>query len=307
MDNLNPGNESSEANQEVDLLEGVTFDGKELPGEQQSSEDQDLGNKGDGNEEEVVVVVAPKDRKPEDEKKDDETPKFINQDKVNKVINEKHRKMREAEEKAIELERKNTELQQKLSAFTMDKRPDIPQLPDPLSPDIVALTATRDKAIEAAAVFDLNAKNEQETKLRQEQSVRQAQEATINTQVQAFGQRAAELGYVPAQLAQAERTVVSHLGRANPLNQWLLGQDDGPLLVDFLSQNLHFTEQLSKMQPTDAAIKIRSFMPGVAKITPQQTEQERLLNNPAPAKRQASSIRNKVQTKDPYLQGVKFS
>lgn len=307
MDNLNPGNESSEANQEVDLLEGVTFDGEEMSGKEESSDDQDLENKGKGNDEEVVVVVAPKDRKPEDEKKKDE-PKFINQEKVNKVINEKHRKMREAEERVQALEEKSLKLEQQLAAFTAQKRPAIPDTPDPLDPNIVALTVTRDKAIADAAAFDVKANQTVEERRQQQQRQQEQAAQEVNTQVQQFGKRAADLGYTPEKLAESERLVVSHLGSNNPLNRWILGQEDGPLLVDFLSQNLHFTEQLSKVSPTDAAIKIRSFMPGVQQQpAPGQTEQERLLNNPAPAKRQNSNSRNSVKTTDPYLQGVKFS
>lgn len=300
MTNLDPmaGSEPVE-----DSLEGVTFDGEELPSLDASSKVEELTT---SKEDEVVLVVAPKDRKPGDEGVLEEPQPYINQKAVTKVINEKHRKMREAEERADAADTKAAALEQKLNALNTPSRPVVPQLPDPLDPDIVAKTAVRDQAIKSAAEFDFRANSLTQSKVQEAQLSAAKATEEVQLLVSDYGKRVVALGYDPKESAEAEQVVVSYLGRTNPLNPWILGQEDGPLIVDFLSQNPQLTQKLASMAPTSAAVKIRSYLAAPTATTP-QSPQEQLLNNPAPAKRTIRNSRTSTVKENEFLKGVTFS
>jgi len=236
---------------------GITFDDSDAP-QSQGAEPRIV-------EEEVQESEGQPDSPDDSASAADDTDKTQavkfdekQQEKVNELIAAKVRKQHEAERKAEKLERELQEVRAKLPQQT---RPDIPPLPDPFiltESDYKAKIAEREQAIRTAASYDAEvAINE-----RRVQEARQAAEVAKNealtNEVRSYSQRAVKLGITPEEL-QSAGGIVAQFGLGgpdHPLTQVLLADEQGPLIVKYLSKNLVELEQIAAMSPIQAAIKI---------------------------------------------------
>jgi hypothetical protein len=199
------------------------------------------------------------------------------QEKVNELIASKVRKQHEAERKAERLER---ELQEFKSKLPQQTRPDIPPLPDPFiltESEYKAKIEEREQAIRVAAGYDaevvLNERRAQEAR----QAADAAKNEALANEVRSYSQRAVKLGMTPEEL-QSAGGIMAQFGLGgpeHPLTQVLLADEQGPLIVKYLSKNIMELEQIAAMNPIQAAIKIATEIK--SKAVPLKTKV-----NPAP-------------------------
>jgi len=192
-----------------------------------------------------------------------------------KVIGEKTFKAREAERKAELAEQKLRELEAQLPK---ENRPQIPPLPDPYDADYDQKIAARDKAISAAAAFDAK---QEVARGHQEQAQRQrfeAKQADLYKTAVAYKERSDKLG-IPAADLQSAATSLSNFGISEDLTQFLLKDDQGPLMTMYLARNPVVLERLatfgpiemghyiaSDIKPKLAAVKSRTQAPAPADV-----------------------------------------
>lgn len=192
-----------------------------------------------------------------------------------KVIGEKTFKAREAERKAEAAEAKLREVEARLPK---ENRPAVPPVPDPYDADYESKIAARDKAISQAAAFDAR----QETiKSHHEAAERQrleAKQADLYKTAVAYKERSDKLG-IPAPDLQSAATALSNFGITDDLTQFLLKDDQGPLMTMYLARNPVVLERMAGLSPLEmghyiasaikpqlAAVKTRTQAPDPADV-----------------------------------------
>ena len=179
----------------------------------------------------------------------EETPPdgFIGLDKHQKEVNHQHRKFRDeerdrvkAEERASTAEKQLDELKQKQAEVV------IPAVPDPYSETYQADIKERDEAI--AAQTKQNAANETAVAERkQKDEARVADDnAALEKRVAAFDSNMVTHGLNPIETKAAADTIIGY-GISDTFQDILLEDPDGPLFVNYLSQNPVELEEMNRM------------------------------------------------------------
>ncbi len=171
-----------------------------------------------------------------------------------KVIGEKTFKAREAERKAEAAEQRLRQLE---AQQPKENRPAVPPLPDTYDAYYDAKMAARDKAISQAAAFDAK----QETlKSQREDNERQrfkAQQDELYKTAVTYKERSDKLGISAPDLQKAAADL-STFGITEDLTQFLLKDDQGPLMTMFLSRNPVELERMTSMSPVEMGAYIAS-------------------------------------------------
>lgn len=168
-------------------------------------------------------------------------------------------KQREAERETQRLRRELDEVKARLP---QQSRPMIPETPDPFAysdQEYRQRMAYRDQALVQAAHWDQqqNGLKHQE-QVRQNDLARKQQEVMVNN-IKTYSDRAVKLGMKPEEL-QAAGNKVSQFGIDDSLVRHILNDEHGPLITKYLSQNLQELEDLSYMEPMDAAVRISTVI-----------------------------------------------
>lgn len=180
---------------------------------------------------------------------------------LNEAIGKKVFKQREAER---ERDRLAKELEELKKQVPKERRPEVPDLPDPyaLTDDQYrAQQAKRDDALRSAAAYDAKqlALQEQVSRAREQQE--QARHTQLREQVGAYAQRATKLGIKPEELQEASHVCGAFgLGGDDALTQFILDDDQGPLITKYLAKNPLELEKLVAMPATQAAVRIATFI-----------------------------------------------
>lgn len=195
----------------------------------------------------------PSELAPDSEPEHEENPEDneINQEKVNEVINKKHRLWKEAEEKNAELQRQLAEIQAQNHKYSA---PEIPAPPDPFDDDYEVKLKQREDAIIARARYDaeqqqIDFRNQQ---LKQ-QMVAQQQQKLIDT-AKSYSDRAKKYGIKPQDLQTAGNTVAQYV--SPELSQLILEDERGPLITQYLGRNPLELAQIAELPPVQAALHI---------------------------------------------------
>jgi len=176
---------------------------------------------------------------------------------LNEAIGKKVFKQREAERERDRLAKELEELRKQVPA---QRRPEVPELPDPYAltdEQYKAQQAKRDQALREAAAFDARQQslNEQAQRLQAQQE--QARQDELMAVVGTYTQRAKALGVKPEELQEASQVCGAFgLGGNDPLTQFILADDQGPLITKYLAKNPLELEQLVAMPATQAAVRI---------------------------------------------------
>lgn len=192
-----------------------------------------------------------------------------------KVIGEKTFKAREAERKAEAYEARLRELEAQLPK---ENRPTVPAMPDPYDADYEQKVAARDQAIKSAAAYDAR---QEVVKAQREQAERQrfeAKQADLYKTAVAYKERSDKLG-IPAPDLQNAAAALSSFGISEDLTQFLLKDDQGPLMTMYLARNPVVLEQMASLGPIEmghyiasaikpklAAVKTRTQAPDPADV-----------------------------------------
>ena len=192
---------------------------------------------------------------------------------VDGIVGKKVYNAREAERRADSLKRENDELRRQLPTET---RPVVPTVPDRYDFDndeaYSQAVAGRDALIGNAAAFD---ERQSQAEINRNVEQRMAQEATFiehQKDAQSYSNRALELGIKQQDLLVAGQMVAS-IGIQDEIAGFILKDEAGPLITQFLAANPLVLDEISRMSPMDAAIQITSVIkPKVAELMPRTTQ-----------------------------------
>lgn len=223
----------------------------------------------------------------------------IDQDKVQKAINKQHAKFREEERKRIEAE-KRAEEAEKLAAELREKNSviEIPPMPDAYDEDYDAKVKVRDEAIRRKAEQDAlktSAENDAEAKKK---AAENASAEAFNEKVTAYQNKAVGLGVKPEEMASAGELVGSYIQDMNVV-EFIVEHEEGPLITKYLAANPVLLDELSSMNPMQAALKISNeIAPAASLLKPQAS------NAPDPA--ETLTGLGAGEQVDPLIKGATF-
>lgn len=178
------------------------------------------------------------------------------QAKVDEIIGEKTFKARQRErelEAQLQAERQaKAELESQIPA---KQRPDVPPMPDPYEDSYREKMEARDRAIQQAAEFDadVKARNDAQQAEVNRQNIEQAQK--WNDTVLAYQQRAVQLGITEQELQQLGDQV-ANFGVHENIVEFIIRDDQGPLITKYLAQNPTELDSLARTDPTMGLVQV---------------------------------------------------
>lgn len=238
----------------------------------------------------------PEETKIEEGQEDQKKP--INQEAVDKRINEitfeKHEERRKREQAEKELAELRASIEKQQAA---EEKIEIPDLPDVYADDYEEKVKAREEALQKAA--EIRAKKEllKEQQQKEEMSRIEKQNAEIMKQVDTMYTSANDFGISKEELEAADKKVSSVIQDMN-LARYILKQKDSALIVKHLSSSAEELEALGKMNPMDASVYIATkVIPEAQKLKPGITKAPDPIDIP----------KGRPKTgKDPFLEGVQF-
>lgn len=205
------------------------------------------------------------------------------------AIGKKTFKLREMEREAEVLRKRLDEVDRPVS----QSRPQVPGLPDPYivsDEEYKRQIMHRDQALISAAAYDARMQMLQNQQEQTKYQAEQKQHEVLVEKVQSYAQRAKTLGIKASDL-QAAGAVVGQFGMDDSLVQYIIDDEQGPLITKYLSQNISLLDDLSKMHPTKAAVMIATNIRAKAVAL-----KPRFTNAPDPVRRpQPSGIQAKAK------------
>lgn len=190
---------------------------------------------------------------------EDEQQELINakaQELAQKAINKQTRKMhdeRRAREKAerelSQLKAQQAELEQSRPA------PTIPPIPNPYDEDYEAKMQARDAAILAKARHDDAVQQNKQRQQKLEEEKQQAEFQKAQDVVDSYVKKAQQMGISQDDM-EAASMLVGNSGIQDDLANFLLQQEDSPLLMQYLAANPVDLEELVGSTPYEAAVRL---------------------------------------------------
>lgn len=251
-------------------------------------------------EEEISSESSPENETDAPQKTEDsqESETFINQEAVNKRINEitfeKHEERRKREQLQEEFEALKAKLEERSKK---EEDITIPPLPDMYDDDYKVKLKERDDIIQKIA--DRKAEKKWLKKQQEEQYAKQMEALQKKTaeKIRAMQTKAREYGIKETELEEADSTVGKFI--QNPdLARFIIGQQEAPLIIKYLASDAVELENLAKMDPLDASVYIASEITKKAlKLRPGVTKTPDPVDIP--------KGKSKLE-KDPFLRGAVF-
>lgn len=195
------------------------------------------------------------------------------QEMAQKAINKQHAKYREEERKRIEMEEKLKAANKKLEAFEAEKGEiTIPPVPDTFDEDFEEKLKQRDEAIMQKAQQDAQKQSVVAQQTANEEAVAKVEEERVQTLIGGYSQRINTLGLNADEVRVAGDTVVRN-GIDGSVAEYILGDEDGPLITKYLAENPVIQDELRHLPPIQAAMKIDSTIrQAVSTMKPQVSD-----------------------------------
>ena len=115
--------------------------------------------------------------------------------------------------------------------------------------------------------FDSNERQASEDALNSQQEHQQKQMEKVQAALTDYSDRSVKLGIKPEDLLAAGQTIATH-GLPLQTQGFILDQATGPQITMYLAKNPAVLQELSRMSPMDAAVRISSqIKPLAAKMT----------------------------------------
>ena len=231
-----------------------------------------------------------------------ENPGEQNQEAVNKAIGKQHAKYREEQRLRQTSDAALAQANQRLAEFEAAKPAlSIPDLPDPYEDGFEEKMKARDTAIQAKAQQDAHQQGVVSQQQYQQQVAQQAQAETDKQTVASYRDKAKALGVNEASLTAAETAVVNYGINMDQL-KFIIGKDEGALIMQHLAANPMDLDDLATMNPFQAAEFINSTVSQkAAALKPTSS------NAPDPVKPLSGNGVDPDMNKHPALKGVKYS
>lgn len=230
--------------------------------------------------------------------KEEKQEGFINQEAVNKRINEISFEKHEERRKREKLEAELAELKGKWEQLEAKKNDVvIPDMPDVYDDDFEKKMREREDAIRKSALIQAEKKMAKDREEREMTERLKARQKKVLDYVDRMKKKATEYGITAEELDRDDQTVSSYI--QNPeLAGFLISHDEAPLLIKYLSGSATELDKISRMQPLEASVYITNkIAPEAMKLKPGVTK------TPEPARVPKGRSSPK---KDPYLKGVSF-
>ena len=224
--------------------------------------------------EEVETSELAPDSEPEHEEKPEES-QANDSERVQEVINKKHRQMREAQE---ENERLRQQLQSVQSQPMFNQAPTVPELPDPFDVDeqeYQNAIKQRDEAIQARSRWDAQQQQQNLIEQQRQLAAQQQQQQEIAKKAESYQKRAKDYGIKPEALQQSAQVLVNY-GLNDAIAQEILTDEKGPLITQHLAGNPLELNEVVSLPPIQAALYIeRNIKPKLANVSPKKTNATR--------------------------------
>lgn len=225
------------------------------------------------------------------------------QDKANdgaqKAINKQHAKFREEERRANSETKRADAAEDKLKAIEAEKGDvTIPDLPDPYDEDYESRITAREEAIRQQAAQDAQKNIVIEQQTANNEAAQRAEQNRINGLVEVYDKNIAKLGLDATDIKNAVQTIVDY-GVDGSVREFILQQEDGPLITKYLADNPLVLDDLRNMTPINAALKIETEIKAAASTLKPQAS-----NAPDPA--ETLSGRGAGEKVNPLIKGAKF-
>ncbi|ANJ65516.1 putative scaffolding protein [Pseudoalteromonas virus vB_PspP-H6/1] len=246
-------------------------------------------------EQEQPSELAP-DSETEHEPNAEEDERRVNQEKVNQVINKKHREAMEAKEEAARLRKQLEQYTQQ----QQEKAPEILPLPDAFDDDYEAKVKQRDESIQKRAEWEYNQRNAQEKTQQAQQAQQRAQVEQIQQQATTYAERAKTYG-ITAEELQGAANQVAQAGLSDELALEILADEDGPLFTKHLAANPVEAFELAQMPIAKAVLYLeRKVRPKLSELKPKQT------SAPKPTTKLKTTVGDAELSKYKHSKGAKF-
>lgn len=220
------------------------------------------------------------------------------QEKVNSLISKRVAKQREAEQRAAEAERQLQALQQQIP------QPQIPEVPAAPNPDdyygdqegFLNALKERDEAITKRAEFDAVAKYNEQAAYQSAMQAKQQREAEMQKRQSSYMEKAKTFGISNEQMVEDAQIVGGAL--PNELGEFIVDDEQGPLLASYFKNNVLELEQVQTMNPIAAAVYIER------NVRPKLAGARKQTNAPKPVTIEGGG--KAPEMKSEFLKGAKF-
>lgn len=235
----------------------------------------------------------------ETEGEQEKQEEFVNQEAVNKRINaitfEKYKEKRKREKLESEL----AELRAKIEKQEAEKEDiKIPDMPDVYDSDFEQRVREREDAIRRAAEIQAEKKLRKDREQKELTRKMETYQKQVLEKVDAMYTKAKKYGISKDDMEQAERIVAGFTNNNSDLAAFLIGQDEAPLIVKYLSESAVELEKIQGMHPLQASVYITN------EVTPKATKlKPGLTQTPDPVELPKGKARSKV---NPFLKGVQL-
>lgn len=190
------------------------------------------------------------------------------QDAVQKAINKQHRKFREEQRRANDLQKRLESLEAKQEPVLTAT--DIPPIPDSWDENYEAKIKERDEAILRKAKNDALLQQQSEFAEREKQEQQRKELETAQKRNDQFLENAKKLGVDNQALISAQQSVIDY-GVTPELATALIEDSDGPLMVQHLAANPLELYDLVTANPIVAGLKLAEVKQKAAALRPKPT------------------------------------
>lgn len=223
-----------------------------------------------------------------------------NHDGAQKAINKQHAKFRDEERKRIASDDRAADFERQLNEIkAKDDTVVIPPVPDPYAEDYAEQVTARDAAIRRSAEVEAGKTAEANQQSANKEASQRAESDRIGVLVEGYDKRAVTLGLSVDDVKQAGQTVIDN-GLPGELAEFLLSDEDGPLITKHLAANPIAVDELRNMPVTSAVLKIHtSIREAASALKPQASG--------APDPIEVLSGRGAGEKEHPLLKGATFT
>ena len=247
---------------------------------------------------EIDAELAPdSDEEHEEQPQVDEEAK--KQAAIQKVINEKTFKAKQAEREAKEYKARLEAYEAKEREQASKLYESIPEMPDPFDDDYDAKVRARDEAILKKAEYDYQNRSYLEQQKQRQQQEAQAKQESIQKSMTNYVNRAVELNITKEELQAAGNTVAQY-GLSDDLVLHILGDSDGALITKHLAANPQEGFELASMSPYAAGRYLDDIKAKASALKPRNSKA------PKPATNLTGNGVDSDHGKYKHIKGAKF-
>lgn len=223
----------------------------------------------------------------------------INQEAVNKRMNKLTFEKKSAQEAAERERNLRLDAERKLAEATKEVIPEIPEIPDFSDPDYETKLKQRDDILVKHAEENARRRADEALKEKQAEDAARKEQERFSQMETKYVSTAKALKLNDSEVQESSNIVGSYIPGRQNLAQHLMSDENGPLNVLYLSQNVEELEKVAAMNDIDAAIYINTVItPKATQLRPKSTE--------APDPHYTPSGRSHSGAEDPLLKGCTF-